>query len=177
MVKKELNSKAVHGSSVKYQFFAAIVGEYKIKCKWHSNLDSSNCFFLNIVDLLLVTYGTACGWPSPNIILLTSDDTPLPSGKISIDEASWIASLLCVGGFIGNIFFGFITNALGRKLPLILISIPGVVSWLLIVYAQNVYYLYAARILNGFVGGGFFILIPLFLNGMCEATDFPVLLI
>lgn len=116
------------------------------------------------MDLLLVTYGAACGWPSPNLILLTSDDTPLPSGKISMDEASWIASLLCVGGFIGNFSFGFITNVFGRKLPLISISIPGVVSWLLIVYAQNAYYLYAARVLNGVVGGALFILIPLFLN-------------
>lgn len=37
-------------------------------------------------------------------------------------------------------------------------------SWLLIYYAQNVYYLYASRILNGFVGGGVFVMVPLFLS-------------
>lgn len=37
-------------------------------------------------------------------------------------------------------------------------------AWLLILFAENVYYLYAARILSGFVGGGVFVMVPLFLN-------------
>lgn len=77
--------------------------------------------------MLLIGYGITCGWSSPSIILLTSDDTPLPSGKVSMDEASWIASFLCLGGLIGNIFFGFITKAFGRKVPLIVIGIPTIV--------------------------------------------------
>lgn len=34
---------------------------------------------------------------------------------------------------------------------------------MLILYAQNVYYLYVARLLNGIVGGGVFCCVPLFL--------------
>lgn len=135
--------------------------------------------------MLLLGYGVTCGWASPSIILLTSDETPLPSGKISMDEASWIASLICVGGLIGNIMFGFITSKFGRKIPLIFITIPTIVSgfhfsinlklilkldyfyqfgWLLVLFAQNIYYLYAARLLNGFVGGGFYTIVPQFLS-------------
>lgn len=62
------------------------------------------------------------------MVLLLSDETPLPSGKITMDEASWIASLICVGGLIGNFFFGFVTSRFGRKSPLIFITIPKVVS-------------------------------------------------
>lgn len=67
------------------------------------------------------------GWTSPSIALLTSDQTPLASEMISKDEASWIASLLHVGAFLGSLFFGFVTNNFGRKLPLMIIAIPMIV--------------------------------------------------
>lgn len=67
------------------------------------------------------------GWPSPSIFLLESDETPLPSGKITVEEASWIASLLSIGCLFGNVF-GYITNKFGRKVTLIFISIPTIVS-------------------------------------------------
>lgn len=77
--------------------------------------------------MLTMGYGVTCGWASPNIALLTSNDSPLPSGKITMEQASWIASLICFGGLIGNIFFGFITAKFGRKIPLIFMSIPTIV--------------------------------------------------
>ncbi|XP_055302942.1 facilitated trehalose transporter Tret1-like [Sitodiplosis mosellana] len=138
---RNVDPKTMQQSNAKFQYLAA-----------------------GFVNLLSVGYGVTCGWASPNIILLTTNETPLPSGKITMDEASWIASLLCVGGLIGNIFFGYITNRFGRKLPLIFISIPTVISWLLILFAQNVYYLFASRLLNGFVGGCVFCCCPLYLN-------------
>lgn len=80
------------------------------------------------MSLLSATFGYACGWASPSINLLTSDESPLPSGRITMEEASWISSSLSIGGLFGNIFYGFITNAFGRKSPLILIAIPTIVS-------------------------------------------------
>lgn len=47
---------------------------------------------------------------------------------------SWIASLICIGGLIGNILFRFITNSYGRKWPLCAMSIPVIVS------AKSVYH-------------------------------------
>lgn len=84
------------------------------------------------MNLLFIGYGGMAGWCSPNIMLLTSVDSPLPTGKITMMEASWVASLVCVGGLIGNCFFGVIlttTNAFGRKLPLIFITFPTIVSY------------------------------------------------
>lgn len=50
-----------------------------------------------------VACSIANGWSSAANILLMSDETPLPSGKISMEEASWIASLIYIGGDIYNI--------------------------------------------------------------------------
>lgn len=60
-------------------------------------------------------------------ILLTSDDTPLPSGKITMEEASWVNSLLSVGAIFSNIVFGFLAKQFGRKISLFLLGIPMIV--------------------------------------------------
>lgn len=78
--------------------------------------------------ILSVSYGAVIGWSSPTIDLLMSDETPLPSGKITMEQGSWIASLLAIGSIFGNLIIGFVTNKFGRKLALILISVPMIVS-------------------------------------------------
>jgi hypothetical protein len=40
------------------------------------------------------------GWPSAAIPILKSDKTPLENGPISSLEASWIASIMCLGDFL-----------------------------------------------------------------------------
>lgn len=110
-------------------------------------------------------FGVFEGWTSPSIILLTSDETPLPSGKITMEEASWVAALQCVGCLFGNFLFGYFMNQFGRKVPLMMVAFPFIVSWLLTWFAQNVYYLYAARLLGGFFsGGGGYMIVPLYLS-------------
>lgn len=68
------------------------------------------------------------GWTSPSIMVLMSDESPLPSGKITMEEASWLVSLCSVGGLMGCMTFGFITSQFGRKWPLIFMVIPKIVS-------------------------------------------------
>lgn len=42
------------------------------------------------------------------------------------------------------------------------------ISWFLIIFATNPYYLYLARLLVGFGGGGTFVLLPLFVAEISE---------
>lgn len=77
------------------------------------------------MNLLILCYGISIGWSSPNLLILESDESPI--GKITKEEASWVASIQCFGGFISNIFFGFITTRFGRKIPLILMAVPTIV--------------------------------------------------
>lgn len=76
------------------------------------------------MNLLSISYGITLGWPSPVLLLITSDESPLPSGKVTLESASWVASLLGIGALIGNLVFGFVINKFGRKLPLQLLAIP-----------------------------------------------------
>ncbi|XP_031629245.1 facilitated trehalose transporter Tret1-like [Contarinia nasturtii] len=139
MVKE--HTQIVHESSAKNQYFAAFV-----------------------VNLLIIGFGVTLGWSGPNLVVLKSNKSPLLTGKVTEDEGSWIASLLCFGCLIGNVFFGYVTSKFGRKTPLTMMTVPIIISWLLILFAQNVIYLYVSRILNGFVGGGLFVIVPAFLS-------------
>lgn len=88
----ETNAETLTKTSVKRQFFAVIC-----------------------LDLLAFSYGATCGWSSPSIPLLKSEETPLDTGPISIEEASWIVALQCVGGFAGNLVLGWVRRCLKIK--------------------------------------------------------------
>lgn len=67
------------------------------------------------------------GWSSPATILLISDDSPLPGGKITKDEMSLAVMLLPMGGAIGSFIYAYITNHFGRKTLLLFNAIPVIV--------------------------------------------------
>lgn len=113
--------------SAKHQYLAGIVGNKPRTSNF------SKCYVLNkinfrfnqtLVFLHLINYGISIGMTSPTIGVLISDNSPLPTGKISMDEASWIVSIIPIGGLVGNILYGFIINWFGRKWPVVALSIP-----------------------------------------------------
>lgn len=109
-----------------------------------------SCTHMYTVNMLPIGFGMVAGWASPSIILLTSDDSPLVGGKITMEEASSVASFVPLGihmakkrishsnfskflslsgALFGNFLFGFITNKCGRKKILILLAIPAIVCF------------------------------------------------
>lgn len=84
-------------------------------------------FFYLIGTLLTMTFGGLCGWPSASLPELQSMQSPLLSGPMTIEQGAWVSSLICVGGFFGNFFYGWIANKFGRKIPLLSLTIPYVV--------------------------------------------------
>ncbi|XP_055317544.1 facilitated trehalose transporter Tret1-like [Sitodiplosis mosellana] len=120
------------------------------------------------VNLCTIGYGLSVGWYASAFLLYDSDDCPLPSGRVDMDEIAWIGSILGIGGLIGTVAVGWIADRIGRKNSLLAMAVPQIISYLLIVYAQNVYYLYASRFLVGFVGGAVFVVIPMMVAEISE---------
>lgn len=102
-MKTEKDTK-VHEQNVQNQYIAALV-----------------------VNLTVIGYAVHEGWSSPATILLISKDSPLPSGEISKDEMTWVATLLPIGGAIGSFIYAYITNYFGRKTLLLFNAIPVIV--------------------------------------------------
>lgn len=108
------------------------------------------------------TYGIMTGISSPMIVLLTSEKSPLKTGAISNEEASWIPALKAAGALIGFAISGLVANKFGRKVPFIFLSIPSIFSWLMIIFAPNIYYIYVSRLLHGLIAAGIFSLSQLY---------------
>lgn len=109
------------------------------------------------------------GWLANVFILLTnSDNPPLPSGPVQINELAWVSSILGIGGLVGTVAMAWLTECFGRKHSLIALALPQIVSFVLIIYAQNVYYLYLSRFFTGFCGGAMFVNIPLTVTEIAE---------
>lgn len=82
--------------------------------------------------------GLVLGWPI-FLPLLMSDESPLPTGRITLDEASWMVSIPCFGTIFGSVFFACLTRNFGRKMPLFVVAIPFIVSLLLLVFFHDFY--------------------------------------
>lgn len=90
--------------------------------------------------------GTGLSWTSPVLDQLKSENSTIPTTD---GERTWIGSCLPIGALIGAIPAGILADKIGRKQTTITIAIPFIVSWLLTVFAKNVWMLYIARILIG----------------------------
>lgn len=76
---------------------------------WKKTSVKRQYFAVFVMDLLAFSYGAICGWTSASIPILKSDDTPLETfGPISTNDASWISSGVCIGGFFGNLLIGWV---------------------------------------------------------------------
>ncbi|XP_055375842.1 uncharacterized protein LOC129608384 [Condylostylus longicornis] len=121
-----------------------------------------------LTNILSMSYGAFCGWPSSSFLVLQSKDSPLDGGPMTDEQASWVGSLLCVGGFVGNYLFGWLANFYGRKISMMLIVIPTLMSLALIILASSVEYLYVSRFLGGLAGGATFCIVPLYITEISE---------
>jgi hypothetical protein len=60
------------------------------------------------MNLLAFSYGASCGWTSASVPILMSEDTPLDTGPMTLNDASWIAAGMMVAGFAGNLLIGWV---------------------------------------------------------------------
>lgn len=58
-----------------------------------------------------------------------SDNCPLPSGRVKLNELGWVASILGIGGLAGTVAAGWMAERFGRKYSMLSIAAPEVVSF------------------------------------------------
>ena len=120
------------------------------KCRYEESVlkkyKNSIQFYLFAASLTALGYGSSAAWTSPALPYLTSEISHLPITK---EQSDWIASLLTIGFVLGYLLNPLIIDRLGRKRTLLLLTIPQIISWILIIIAKNHVTLYFARILGG----------------------------
>uniref|UniRef100_A0AAG5DAG9 Major facilitator superfamily (MFS) profile domain-containing protein n=1 Tax=Anopheles atroparvus TaxID=41427 RepID=A0AAG5DAG9_ANOAO len=121
-----------------------------------------------IANLISLSLGTAIGWLSPFLPLLISVDSPLEHGPVTDVQATWIASLLCIGAIVGTFLFGWMAERFGRKTSLLATALPLIGFWGGVAFGTTVEVLYVARLLAGLGAAGVFLLVPMYITEIAE---------
>jgi SP family facilitated glucose transporter-like MFS transporter 8 len=111
--------------------------------------------------------GTVLAWTSPTLPELQSSNSTLP---ITPEEGSWIGSLVAVGAIVGAVPAGYFADRFGRKLVILTLSAPFLLSWVLIVVANSVVLLYLGRFIAGFATGATSVVAPMFIGEIAESS-------
>ncbi|CAK1541159.1 unnamed protein product [Leptosia nina] len=144
-----------------------------------------------IVNLGAFASGVCVAWTSSALPMMItgfyesqstrSTETLAPANgthtKIMLTEtdASWVASLLCLGALFGAVPSGLISEYFGRKKTLLYLALPLVVSWILVASSPNVYGLYVGRFVSGIAVGAFSVAIPPYVEDIAEKQILPAL--
>lgn len=115
-----------------------------------------------------MTFGLQAGWLSPLQPYLQSENSPLPIPPLTIEEISWIGSLPSVSLVLAAPLFGYFLNRFGRKITCFLSTAPNLLHYILLIFADNVYMIYAARLIGGFCSCGAFVMAPIYISEIAE---------
>ncbi|KFM08085.1 Solute carrier family 2, facilitated glucose transporter member 8, partial [Aptenodytes forsteri] len=109
-----------------------------------------------------LSFGFVLGYSSPVIPELRKINDP----KLRLDsnQASWFGVKVTLGAAAGGILGGYLVDKVGRKLSLMLCSIPYVFGYIVIISAQNVWMLYFGRMLTGLASGITSLVVPMYIS-------------
>lgn len=95
-----------------------------------------------------------------------------PFGRpLTPNEESWIGSLLDLGAIVGPFPFGFLADRFGRKIGLMAIAIPHIISYLTLAFAKVPDLYLFARFIAGLAVGGGYALLPMYISEVAEDSN------
>lgn len=98
-------------------------------------------------------------WPSATAPILMSSEY-----SITLEEISYFSIIPGVSLIISSCVIGKLMDKFGRKLALLLISIPSLLSWLTIALANSIYILYLSRLICGIIDSAMHVLLPAYIG-------------
>ncbi|XP_058804383.1 facilitated trehalose transporter Tret1-like [Phymastichus coffea] len=113
------------------------------------------------VTMVLVQLGLSSGWSSPYLAKLTAPGSSL---LLTDEEASWVASLLNLGRFLGAFVGALSVSYFGSKRTMLFTLVPISLCWVLTIVATRTEFLYLARFSSGVGLGMTYSSFPLYLG-------------
>ncbi|XP_074871199.1 solute carrier family 2, facilitated glucose transporter member 8 isoform X2 [Carettochelys insculpta] len=128
-----------------------------------SKVQNKNLYLATFAAVLgPLSFGFVLGYSSPAIPGLKKINDP--NLRLDTNEASWFGSVVTLGAAAGGILGGYIIDKIGRKLSLMLCSVPYVFGFTIITSAQNIWMLYIGRILTGLASGVTSLVVPVYIS-------------
>ncbi|XP_070168756.1 facilitated trehalose transporter Tret1 isoform X1 [Polyergus mexicanus] len=115
--------------------------------------------FAVIVNLSSVSYGFMMGWQSPSVPQLQNPLPVVGSGPMTDENISWMNGILTLVGTFMTMLLLVIPDKFSRKRFGYVLTLPMMLSWLLIIFATEHMHIYIAKALNGITGAGVFFIV------------------
>ncbi|XP_038601578.1 solute carrier family 2, facilitated glucose transporter member 8, partial [Tachyglossus aculeatus] len=108
-----------------------------------------------------LSFGFVLGYSSPAIPSLRTD----AQTRLRLDDAqaSWFGSIVTLGAATGGLLGGWLVDKFGRKLSLMLCSVPYIAGFTVIIAAQDIWMLYTGRLLTGLATGVISLVVPVYI--------------
>lgn len=132
-----------------------------IKVKALTNFNSQSF----TASLSTLSTGIVLAWTSQISEKLFAGDLGFP---ISVDELTWIGSLMPLGAALVSLFTGSLADIIGRKTAMLLAIIPITIGWALTIWATSIWMVYLGRVLCGAVAGMYCVLAPMYSTEISE---------
>ncbi|KAF6210598.1 hypothetical protein GE061_013704 [Apolygus lucorum] len=120
-----------------------------------------------IANVAAFCIGNMLGWSSPVQPILESENSPIGE-PLTRPQFSWLSSINFLGGVAGTLFWGRLSDKLGRKWTGLLVAVPFAVGWALILAANNQWILYIGRVFIGIGCSGTVINTPVFVTEIAQ---------
>lgn len=88
--------------------------------------------------------------------------------RITNDQASWLATMLSIGSWLGDVLGYLLINRFGKKNLIFATTIPLVISWIMTTAATSAPYMFVGKFIAGMADGVLFTTVPTF---MAEISD------
>ncbi|RZF43762.1 hypothetical protein LSTR_LSTR009185 [Laodelphax striatellus] len=112
--------------------------------------------------------GCCLAWTSPTLPPLMTAESWL---QVTVEQSSWVGSLIAVGGCVGPLLAGRLLDLVGRKISLLFNMALLLVAWSVLMTAHAVWMLYLGRLLTGVAVGLIFMAVPLYIAEITEDND------
>lgn len=109
-----------------------------------------------------LSFGFVLGYSSPAIPSLRRAAPPAP--RLDNDATSWFGAIVTLGAAVGGVLGGWLVDRAGRKLSLLLCTVPFVAGFAIITAAQNVWMLLGGRLLTGLACGVASLVAPVYIS-------------
>lgn len=110
--------------------------------------------------------GTVLGWTGN----ISEEMKASPYNGIEIDDdiLGWIGSLAVLGATVVCLPIGKFCDLIGRKFAMLSLTVPFIIGWLLIIFANSLAMLYIGRFLTGMAGCAFCVSAPIYTTEIAE---------
>ncbi|XP_018417567.1 PREDICTED: solute carrier family 2, facilitated glucose transporter member 8 isoform X2 [Nanorana parkeri] len=126
-------------------------------------VQNKNLYFATLAAVLgPLSFGFVLGFSSPAISNLEHVEDP----RLILDKnmASWFGSIVTIGAAVGGLFGAWMVDRIGRKVSLVICSIPFVLGFTLIISAQSVWMLLGGRLVSGVASGITSLVVPVYIS-------------